>query len=45
MEGENEYETLPETSGVAAHLMAGGLAGMSEHLVMFPVDVVKVCSI
>jgi hypothetical protein len=42
MEGENEYESLPESSGVGIHLLAGGLAGMSEHTLMFPVDVVKV---
>ncbi len=42
MEGDNEYESLPESSGVGIHLLAGGLAGMAEHLAMFPVDVVKV---
>ena len=42
MEGDSEYESLPESSGPLVHMFAGSLAGMAEHTVMFPVDVVKV---
>lgn len=37
----DEYETLP-TDKVSTHLMAGALAGVGEHCVMYPVDSVKV---
>jgi hypothetical protein len=38
---ESEYESLP-TERVAIHLMAGAMAGVMEHCVMYPVDCVKV---
>ena len=38
---DSDYEDLP-TERVSVHLIAGGLAGMMEHCVMYPVDCVKV---
>lgn len=40
---DSEYENLP-TEKVTVHLAAGALAGVMEHCVMYPVDVVKVRS-
>ncbi|XP_074641092.1 mitoferrin-1-like [Tubulanus polymorphus] len=40
MEGD-EYESLPTTTSVKTHMMAGALAGIMEHSVMYPVDCVK----
>ena len=39
---ENEYEELPEWTNPAVHMAAGAAAGMLEHTVMFPFDVLKV---
>lgn len=39
--GEDEYEELPEGTSVRVTMMAGALAGVMEHCVMFPVDCVK----
>ncbi|RKP02859.1 hypothetical protein CXG81DRAFT_10274 [Caulochytrium protostelioides] len=40
LEGEIDYESLPAASmGVSA--LAGGLAGITEHALMFPVDAIK----
>ena len=39
---EDEYESLPESSGLYAHMVAGACAGVMEHCVMYPVDSVKV---
>ncbi|KAF8975393.1 Fe(2+) transporter [Entomortierella lignicola] len=36
-----DYEALPENSSIAASLMAGALAGIAEHAVMYPVDSIK----
>ncbi|KAF8926165.1 putative MRS4-protein of the mitochondrial carrier family [Dissophora ornata] len=41
VEVEYEYEALPENSSLAASLMAGALAGVAEHAVMYPVDSIK----
>ncbi|KAJ2773741.1 Fe(2+) transporter [Coemansia nantahalensis] len=38
---EFDYEELPETSTLAMHLVAGAAAGIMEHSVMYPVDIVK----
>ncbi|XP_038046195.1 mitoferrin-1-like [Patiria miniata] len=38
---EYEYEGLPETTTLTTHLMAGAIAGIMEHCVMYPVDSVK----
>lgn len=37
----DEYESLPTTS-VTTHMMAGAMAGMMEHVLMYPLDSVKV---
>lgn len=41
MMDESEYESLP-TENYRVHLIAGGFAGVMEHCVMYPVDLVKV---
>lgn len=38
---ELEYEALPEGSTVTTHMMAGAVAGIMEHCLMYPVDCVK----
>jgi hypothetical protein len=40
----DDYESLPESMHPAIHMAAGALAGIGEHCVMYPVDVVKVIS-
>ena len=40
---EDDYESLPTTTTPLVHMLAGAAAGMFEHTVMFPFDVVKVC--
>lgn len=42
MEGDDDYESLPETSTMGTHMLAGAAAGVMEHCVMYPVDAVKV---
>lgn len=39
---EYDYEALPENSSLSASLVAGALAGIAEHAVMYPVDSIKV---
>jgi solute carrier family 25 iron transporter 28/37 len=41
MASSDEYESLPETMHPAIHMAAGALAGIGEHCVMYPIDVVK----
>ncbi|KAL1921857.1 uncharacterized protein VTP21DRAFT_10499 [Calcarisporiella thermophila] len=38
---DQDYEALPETAPVYVHLMAGAAAGITEHVVMYPVDFLK----
>eukprot|EP00051_Salpingoeca_urceolata_P009080 m.111422 g.111422 ORF g.111422 m.111422 type:complete len:322 (+) comp16116_c1_seq2:374-1339(+) len=38
---DDEYESLPDSAGPMVHMTAGSLAGVFEHCVMFPFDVVK----
>ncbi|KAG9464537.1 mitoferrin-2 [Eleutherodactylus coqui] len=40
-EKELEYEALPEGSTVTTHMLAGAVAGIMEHCLMYPVDCVK----
>lgn len=40
---EDDYESLPETASSTDHMIAGALAGIMEHCIIYPVDVVKVC--
>jgi hypothetical protein len=42
MTSSDDYESLPETMHPAIHMAAGALAGIGEHCVMYPIDVVKV---
>lgn len=42
MADEDEYESLPEYATPADHMVAGALAGIAEHCIIYPVDVVKV---
>lgn len=39
--GEDDYEELPAGTSVRVTMMAGALAGVLEHCVMYPVDCVK----
>lgn len=41
MEGE-DYESLPSGASLGTHMLAGAVAGIMEHSVMYPVDSVKV---
>jgi len=38
---EIDYEALPTGTGYGINMLAGALAGISEHAVMFPVDSIK----
>lgn len=38
----DEYESLPQNASTATHMIAGSMAGVLEHCVMYPVDSVKV---
>ena len=37
-----DYEAMPISSGPMTHMMAGAAAGILEHVIMYPVDIVKV---
>ena len=39
---QNDYECLPPSASVTTHMIAGAMAGIMEHCVMYPVDCVKV---
>jgi solute carrier family 25 iron transporter 28/37 len=41
MTSSEDYESLPESMHPAIHMVAGALAGIGEHCIMYPVDVVK----
>nr|GAT42974.1 predicted protein [Mycena chlorophos] len=41
MQDEDEYEGLPANAGYMVNMLAGALAGISEHAVMYPVDSIK----
>ncbi len=36
-----EYEGLPPTFSFSAHLMAGAIAGITEHGIIYPLDSIK----
>lgn len=38
---EDEYESLPASASPLTHMMAGALAGITEHTVTYPIDAVK----
>lgn len=39
---EAEYECLPQGASTSTHMLAGAVAGIMEHCLMFPIDCVKV---
>ncbi|KAF7356761.1 hypothetical protein MVEN_01011100 [Mycena venus] len=41
MADEVDYEALPPNAGTLVNMLAGALAGISEHAVMYPVDSIK----
>lgn len=41
MEDDDPYESLPPETPAIHHMMAGSIAGVAEHCLMYPVDVVK----
>lgn len=45
MEPEIDYEGLGSNYPLHVNMIAGSLAGISEHAVMFPVDLVRVRSL
>ena len=42
---EDEYESLPSNASISHHMLAGAAAGIMEHCIIYPVDVIKVFSI
>lgn len=44
MDAEIDYEGLGENYPLHINMIAGSLAGITEHAVMFPVDLVRVCT-
>ena len=38
----DEYEALPENATTVDYMIAGAAAGILEHCIIYPVDVVKV---
>eukprot|EP00914_Ancora_sagittata_P010549 GHVO01020456.1.p1 GENE.GHVO01020456.1~~GHVO01020456.1.p1 ORF type:complete len:314 (-),score=23.27 GHVO01020456.1:585-1526(-) len=38
---EEDYESLPPSSGMATHMLAGAAAGVLEHCTMYPIDCIK----
>lgn len=40
--GSEDYENLPTSASLSTHMTAGAMAGIMEHMVMYPVDSVKV---
>lgn len=40
--GTDEYEGLPQGASTSTHMLAGAVAGIMEHCLMFPIDCVKV---
>ena len=39
---DDDYESLPPSSTVTTHMLAGAAAGVMEHSIMYPVDCIKV---
>lgn len=42
IEPEIEYEGLPQGVATSTHMLAGAVAGIMEHCLMYPIDCVKV---
>ena len=43
MDSEHDYEAIPDNYPLSVHMTAGSIAGVVEHVAMYPVDCVKVC--
>lgn len=43
-DSEPDYEGLPQGASTCTHMLAGAVAGIMEHCLMFPIDCVKVAS-
>lgn len=41
-DSEADYESLPQGASTSTHMLAGAVAGIMEHCLMFPIDCVKV---
>ncbi|KAI6149811.1 mitochondrial carrier domain-containing protein [Pisolithus tinctorius] len=41
MADEVDYEALPSNAGLGVNMIAGAMAGVTEHAVMFPIDSIK----
>ncbi|OAX43919.1 mitochondrial carrier [Rhizopogon vinicolor AM-OR11-026] len=41
MAEEDDYEALPSNAGLGVNMLAGAMAGITEHAVMFPIDSIK----
>lgn len=41
---EADYEGLPRGASTSTHMLAGAVAGIMEHCLMFPIDCVKVAA-
>jgi len=41
MAEEVDYEALPSNAGLTVNMLAGAMAGITEHAVMFPIDSIK----
>lgn len=41
-DSEPDYEGLPQGASTSTHMLAGAVAGIMEHCLMFPIDCVKV---
>lgn len=37
-----DYEALPDSLPASTHMVAGAIAGVAEHCIMYPVDCIKV---
>ena len=42
VETEIDYEGLPQGAATSTHMLAGAVAGIMEHCLMYPIDCVKV---
>lgn len=42
---EPDYEGLPQGASTSTHMLAGAVAGIMEHCLMFPIDCVKVAQL
>ena len=43
MGDDHDYDAIPDHYPLSVHMTAGSIAGVVEHVAMYPVDFVKVC--